>query len=154
MDCHDKVSSNEGCVRNTISNILTAQGNNIIIPSHCNHTTIPFTLLSNSSCLPFVGVGITYQQQTLAYVESPVFKARKFVNDANNCVQLELLLPIYKKRRTRCHSANYLQLTHRYIHNFTETGICITLDLASFCGITCLDPITPIQCDFPISQHV
>ena len=86
------------------------------------------------------------------------FKVRGFVKGSNNCVRLEILLPVSSRKSNSENLEDGRQDSHhpspsneslcamfgqRRIENFRETGVCITVDLNCLCGITCLDPITP-----------
>lgn len=100
-------------------------------------------------------------------VESPIFRVRGYSGKSDNCVKLELLLPAYHRRGNEgadcsdnvggnkhgdhshgkdcCGGSVCDHFSGKHIHNFRETGICITVDLDCFGGITCLDPVTPIR---------
>lgn len=128
------------------------------------HTTIPIMLYCRDSCKPFVGSGFVSKKRDgrrshFECIESPIFKVRGFVKGSGNCVRLELLLPVGGRRGGEHHSHDSGpedrshhhhqqgsfcdKFGQRPIENFRETGLCITVDLNCFCGITCLDPITP-----------
>jgi len=127
------------------------------------HTTIPFMLISKGTNKPFVGTGFVNRnrdgsrRRDFECIESPIFKVRGFTRGSDNCVRLELLLPVSRRRDGEEHSEHGGRRDHdhhhsggfcdqfgnRRIDNFRETGLCITVDLNCFCGITCLDPITP-----------
>lgn len=108
------------------------------------HSIIPFTLICKGTCRTFVGFGMT-ADNNLDGVESPVFKANRFVNESNDCVQLELLLPVYKMTPITSKDYCIKRFDDKHIQFFSNTGVCITVDLNNFCGITCLAPITPIS---------
>lgn len=122
------------------------------------NTTIPFILYCKGDCKPFFGTGVTQESRTSGgynfdCIESPVFRAKKFIDGKGCCVQLELLEAVYYSGATStdeetnelttssdqsvCDYLNY----KRYLRS---TGVCITIDLNQFFGITCLDPITPL----------
>lgn len=126
------------------------------------HTTIPFMLVCKDSCKTFIGSGFIKGRGNFMCVESPVFKVRGFVRGSNHCVRLELLTPVYSRRRDGESTEETKQFSHhggnsscdgsicnyfggRPIENFRETGVCITVDLRCFCGVSCLDPITPVR---------
>lgn len=132
------------------------------------HTTIPFMLVCKDGCSTFFGSGFTgrggHRHGHFHCVESPVFKVQGFVKGSHNCVRLELLTPIYHKHRPRgdgeeghreprahhgdcgCGGGGVCgYFGHRPVENFRATGVCITVDLDCFCGISCLDPITPAK---------
>lgn len=122
------------------------------------HTTIPFMLI-NKLGKPFIGSGIVNRdgdggrRDFFECIESPVFRVRNFTRGSDNCVVLELLKPVHRRHDGEGHEHKHHSSAHatacdffegRRIHNFRSTGVCITVDLDCFCGITCLDPITPI----------
>jgi len=125
------------------------------------HTTIPIMLI-NKYGKPFVGSGIVNRdgngrrRDFFECIESPVFKVRGFTGGSDNCVRLELLAPVHRRGDGDGHGhdhdhhaptggANTCDFFQGgRIHNFRLTGVCITVDLDCFCGITCLDPITPV----------
>lgn len=125
------------------------------------HTTIPFMLLCQDGCKTFMGSGFLGRdsrggrREHFECIESPIFKVRGFVRGSDNCVRLELLEPVFRRggdtggeqqhhhHRSSCGSVCDF-FGGRTITNFRETGVCITVDLRCFCGITCLDPITPV----------
>lgn len=137
-------------------------------PRH--YTTIPFMLFTKDCVKPFVGSGFTsrrgrrgHRRGNFRCVESPIFKVKGFKKGSNSCVTLELLEPI-KSKGDHHHDAPRLEgetdtdLQHHssgcgcsmcksfgdhYFDNFCYTGICITVDLDCFCGISCLDPVRP-----------
>lgn len=118
------------------------------------HTTIPFMLTCKSTCKQFVGKGVIQKraggQQFFKCLKSSIFKVRGFVRGSNHCVRLELLLPISDGSSSKDGSdsgSSCCQIcsvnSNGYVKGFRKTGVCITVDLNCFCGITCLDPITP-----------
>src|SRR5690625_2120485 len=126
------------------------------------HTTIPFILYCQHTCQPFIGSGVfktPMNEESVPFfgcVESPIFRAKKFTKDHSNCVILELLLPVTEN----CDIPNLSMNTgsdvcpffpkDNPITDFLATGICLTVDLDSFNGITYLDPLTPIpSSEFP-----
>src|SRR5690625_3455167 len=109
-------SRSNHCVKDTVRKIIKAQVravekdtvtcitscersiNDLLSPDRDRrprHTTIPFMLICKSSCKYFIGNGIVKQfvngDRFFECIQSPVFKARGFVNGSNNCVKLELL---------------------------------------------------------------
>lgn len=133
----------------------------LLSPSHSGRptrfTTIPFMLHCKGTCKTFVASGFTSRNnrggrnQHFHCISSPVFKVRGFVRGDNNCVRLELLKPVYAGQGLReegveglgMEAGNCGLFDSRPIKNFRLTGVCITVDLRCFCGIVCLDPITP-----------
>ena len=151
------------------------------------NNTIPFILICKENCKPFVGVGVRRERDrrsdrnTFECVESPIFRAKSFVNDDENCVRLELLKAVRGRRDDHDHDHDhnhgghgdhdkrgeseergrhehenhkrdreeFCDLLPRNTRDFRATGICITVDLNCFCGISCLEPITPLRARFP-----
>lgn len=131
-------------------------------------TTIPFMLICKNSCKYFIGQGITQtatnDSTVFECLMTPVFKAKSFIKGSNNCVRLELLLPVSNGNNNDGNSDNgnengesgfqVAQIENNggcipcdffsdEVTGFQKTGVCITVDVNSFSGITCLDPITP-----------
>lgn len=159
VDAQDEITDN-GCDSSCNSAIQQLRrGRNG--HEHIN-TTIPFILYCAGDCEPFFGSGVFKAPRRdggetfFGSVESPIFRAKQFVKGSNNCVKLELLLPvtdceILMTKTEDCNSA----LSHFFpaddpVTGFQATGICITVDLNNFLGITCLDPIAPI----PVNEFV
>jgi spore coat protein Z len=131
------------------------------------HNTIPFILFNKNGGKPFTGVGVRRERDGRSdrsffeCIESPIFRAKSFVGDNENCVRLELLKPVRDRRDGHRSSQDVESERHdkhdhkcdsdlcdflpRHTRNFRATGICITVDLDCFCGISCLDPITPLR---------
>lgn len=129
------------------------------------HTTIPFMLTCKDGCSTFFGSGFTdhghHRHRHFHCIESPIFKVRGFVRGSKNCARIELLKPVYHHEHDHDHGpredddlTDYHHGNHsnnsvcgyfggRPIKNFCHTGVCITVDLDCFCGISCLDPVTP-----------
>lgn len=190
MGCHRDRFEGEGCIRDIVKRIIDAQREAVDdcvtsceqsidellsrrIKNRRNETTIPFMLICEDSCKPFVGSGFVSRDRDgtrrrhFECIESPVFRVRDFVRGSDSCVKIELLLPVHDRRhdhdhhheegRGKEHHHDHDHHDHhdhhgsfcdkfgrRRIENFRETGLCITVDLDCFCGITCLDPITPV----------
>lgn len=127
------------------------------------HNTIPFILFTKNEGKPFTGVGVRTRREGQSNrnyfecIESPIFRAKSFVDNDDHCVRLELLIPVGDRpggpgssestsvdrhRHDKC-SSDFCDFLPRHTRNFRATGICITVDLNCFCGISCLDPITP-----------
>lgn len=131
------------------------------------NTTIPFILFCDGTCEAFVGSGV-YQSSTgynrknfFGCVESPIFRAKQFVKGSNCCVRLELLVPVTEGCDVPVCPMDTISTvcpffpTDDPITGFQATGICLTIDLNHFVGITCLDAITPFPAsDFhPVAPH-
>ncbi|MFQ3544019.1 CotY/CotZ family spore coat protein [Halobacillus rhizosphaerae] len=164
MSCHSSKGSN--CVKDVVRAIVDAQDEvagrdccstgcdrsiaELLSPSSGNGnnaTTIPFILYCG--CKPFFGSGVervTNGTSRYHCVESPVFRACKFVEDSDNCVQLELLQPVHGSAASCTRQCDSNRDVCDFLNNvvdFYATGICITVDLDCFCAISCLDPIRP-----------
>lgn len=134
------------------------------------YDTIPFMLYTKDCVKPFVGSGFTswigrdaYRRGNYRCVESPIFRVKGFKKGNDNCVILELLEPIKDKGghghghgrpqlegdtdsntiqyRNECGCSICQVYGDHYFDNFCQTGVCITVDLSCFCGISCLDPV-------------
>lgn len=167
------------CVKQEVSRIIQAQNE---VENDCNsnckssikqlltqkenpdshHTTIPFILYCSHTCQPFIGSGVFQSppedncQSFFGCVESPIFRAKKFVGGKENCVILELLLPVTEDCDIPAPSMDSHSSVCPFfpknnpVTDFLATGICLTVDLDGFNAITCLNPITPIPaCEFP-----
>ncbi|WP_233880802.1 CotY/CotZ family spore coat protein [Virgibacillus halodenitrificans] len=118
------------------------------------NTTIPFILYCSGTCEPFVGSGVfqaaTDRGNFFGCVETPVFRATQFVNDSDCCVKLELLLPACDGCEVKpCNTDNVGNVCKFFpedkpVTDFIASGVCLTVDLNHFAGITCLDPINPM----------
>lgn len=161
----------EHCVCDIVKNIVKAQdeaANMYSCPTSCNrsihqllsqgnnngpqNSTIPFILYCKDSCKPFVGSGVSRisndNEPFFECVESPVFRAKKFVKRNNCCVRLELLLPVSEGCKVlHCDDTSVCSFFSREhpVTDFLATGICLTVDLNNFFAITCLDAIDPIS---------
>ncbi len=133
------------------------------------YTTIPFMLVCKDSCSTFFGSGFCGRgdgrgrRGHFECVESPVFKVRGFARGSDSCVQLELLMPVHHHHHGKGDGEGHFDgvedsyhhggckgkvcdyFGNHRIENFRHTGVCITVDLDCFCGISCLDPITPLH---------
>jgi len=119
--------------------------------------TVPFILYSKGTCKPFIGSGIfknpkhTGKRSFFGCIETPVFRAKHFIKNSDYCVKLELLVPASEGYEikgyctNRAHHACSFFPEENPVTGFFATGICLTVDLDQFMGITCLDPINPIQ---------
>lgn len=163
------------CVCNKVKDIIIAQDNvvndtcktgcdqsiqDLLSPSTnkpAKNTTIPFILYCKDSCKPFFGTGVSQEPRRGGFdfdcIESPIFRAKKFDKNNECCVQLELLEPVRYQtpssndKTTWPPSSNDQSVCDSLTNarNLRATGLCITVDLNAFIGITCLDPITPLS---------
>ncbi|ASK61124.1 spore coat protein [Virgibacillus phasianinus] len=168
----DKCTSDD-CVCDVVRRIVKAQnevGDNCctsgcersvreLLSGGRNHgpanTTIPFILYCKGTCKPFIGSGVFQASHGRGHrrffecVETPVFRAKSFVKGSDCCVRLELLMPVNDECGCDCSCDTESSVCPFFpedspVTDFQATGICITVDLEHFVGITCLDPITPI----------
>lgn len=121
------------------------------------HTTIPFMLTCKDGCSTFYGSGFCGYGGNLGQsghfecVESPIFKVSGFVQGSDSCVKLELLVPVdfhdhdhgHDHGSGGCCGSVCKSLGNRHFKNLRRTGVCITVDLNCFCGISCLPATTP-----------
>lgn len=154
IDAQEEAVKNKRCISScetSIKQLLSRSSANMI-----TETTVPFILSKKGSLEPYIARGIFrapiegYPKETFFdYLETPVLRAKKFVENKKCCVVFELLRPVNANGFPVADNGENLsdffqrQTPHKTV-NFRETGICITLDLDCFCGITCLDAITPL----------
>lgn len=152
-DVQDEVSNNNNdccttsCER-SIQQLLSPETNN---NSNVN-TTIPFILTCKGDCSPFIASGVyraTIGASNNSYfgcVESPILRVKELLDDDECCARLEILLPVNQAGDVVVDEGDEVCdfFTGEAVRNFIATGICLTVDLNCFCGITCLDPITPL----------
>jgi len=122
------------------------------------YNTIPFVLYCKGTCKPFIGNGIfkkrdhRHRRPFYGCVESPVFRAKHFVKNSKCCVVLELLVPVSDDHKIDEACMNQSRdggvcsffPERNSVRGFLATGICLTVDLDNFMGISCLDPINPM----------
>jgi len=158
VEAQDAVTTNDDCCTTSCEQSIEQLLSPKVAGAGVVNTTIPFILYCKD-CTPFIGSGVFEGElgasgnTFFGCVESPIFRAKRFVKGSDCCVQLELLLPVTEGGSTpgptnRGVSDVCKFFPGRSIRDFQATGICLTVDLNCFCGITCLDPITPI----PASQ--
>lgn len=135
-----------GCDRSIADLLSPAEDNR----DRFRHNTIPFILTCKGNCKPFVGSGVHRvrrgNRDFFDCVESPIVRAKSFVRGSDTCVRLELLVPVGEGEHHDHHSnhGSVCDFIPKNTRNFRATGICITVDLNCFCGISCLSPITPL----------
>ncbi|MBS3681819.1 hypothetical protein KGF86_16625 [Ornithinibacillus massiliensis] len=153
IDAQDKVKQNKcdsGCEKSIME--LLSQSN---YKRNFNNT-IPFFLTSRDN-KPYIASGIIkapikgYPNESyFKCIETPILRAIKFNDNKNNCVVVELLRPVNANGIPVADRGEYLcdffqeQTPYKTIQ-FRSTGVCTTIDLDCFCGITCLDPISPLS---------
>jgi hypothetical protein len=112
--------------------------NPITTPPTNGNNTIPVILYCD--CSPFLGFGVKKINGTFTCVQTFVFKVKSVDDDC--CAVLELL-------QTNAKTSNGSYPPSPVINDpcdqfpaseFFGTGICITVDLSCFCGVTCLEP--------------
>ena len=110
-------------------------------PKKFSKNTIPIILYCG--CEPFKGEGVTvcpagFKDKKFVCITSFIFKIRDLKGD---CAELELLT--FKPKRDRCDKfkSPCEQINHQYVGDLMKTGICITVDLSCFCGVTTLPAV-------------
>ncbi len=103
--------------------------------------TIPVILYCD--CAPFQGFGVKKVHGTFECFQSFVFRVNSV--DDNCCASLELLETV-KGGKSGGSYPPHPPLVDSVCDQFPATGfkgtgICITVDLACFCGVTCLEPV-------------
>jgi hypothetical protein len=111
--------------------------------------TIPFILYCEGDCDPFIASGILEgknEQGKLFYlcVETPIFRVTKVKDDC--CAEVELISPVTQGGARPGPSEDGVSdvckfFPGRSIAAFQRTGICTTINLNHFTGITCLPPV-------------
>lgn len=104
--------------------------------------TIPVILYCKSTCKPFFGTGITFNNNEEKLGFSFFFRVKKVDKDTC-CATLELLgedgdLGKFDKKN------GHPTIGDQNVKDFDDlegTGICITVDLNCFCAVSCLDPV-------------
>lgn len=169
---YDTYHTHDDCVCDVVSRIVKAQ--NEVKDHSCStscdrsiqqlrgkglgpqYTTIPFMLYCSGTCEPFVGSGMFKAPASkkdapfFGCVESPVFRATQFVKNSDCCVRLEILLPVSDGCEIKPHHTKGGSNIRRFfpegtpVTNFIASGVCLTVNLKDFAGISCLDPINPI----------
>ncbi len=167
--CYD-----ENCVCEVVEKIVEAQNKvaqeatncdischqsirDLLSPTRENeNTTIPFILYCKEGCKPFIASGVHKQpiegfphDKYYACVETPVLRAKQFTKKGRCCVKVELLRPVNANGRPVADKGKDLcdffhEKTPYKTIQFRETGICLTLDLKDFVGISCLDATRPL----------
>lgn len=166
-------AAEDDCVADTLKNIIEAQDEaDDDCSSGCNYSiqqlrgntnnngagynTVPFVLYCAGTCKPFIGSGIykntthTNRNTFFGCVETPVFRAKKFAKNSDSCVILELLVPasegceMQPKWMDDASGVCPFFSVEDPVTGFFATGICLTVDLNHFMGITCLDPVNPM----------
>lgn len=110
-------------------------------PKKFSKNTIPFILYCG--CKPFKAESVSVcsiggKDKKFVCVTSFIFK---IVELKGNCAKLELLT--FKSKRERCDQLHSPceQVANQYVHDLMKTGVCITVDLSCFCGISVLPAV-------------
>mgnify|MGYP001314937767 CR=1 FL=1 len=177
----EQEKKSDDCVKDTINRIIHAQKKAAETHSSAcdsaiqqlrkgnrtgtGNTTIPFILYSEDA-KPFIGSGVFQapmgkkSENLFGSAETPILRAKHFVKDSDCCLKAELMLPVTEKcsvlmPESECCSKTIAPFfpADDPVIGFQATGICITIEVDKFIGITCLDPITPIQTnESPVSH--
>ncbi|SEI02657.1 spore coat protein Z [Halobacillus karajensis] len=154
IKAQDEVASRDNCCdvscERSIRELLSPTGNG----NGNGPTIVPFILYCKD-CKPFIGSSVVRRQLgmspnfALECLESPIFKAKKFVDGKKDCVKLELLIPVTQGGSQPGPSGKRNRVCDYFpggsVRNLRSTGVCITVDLDCFCSITCLEPTTPLM---------
>lgn len=170
MSCKGKGENDSFCVCEVIRKIAAAQNEVRDRKRGCEqsiqelmttkkkytHTTIPFILYKKGDIKPFIASSVVQipiegfgEESYYKCIESPIFKVKSVHNDQTCCATLELLRPVnsngFPVKDQGEELCDFFQdkTPCKTVH-FRETGICLTIDLSHFSGITCLAPITPL----------
>lgn len=150
---HDCTSSCERSIDDLLSPGRARRG---------RHTTVPFMLTCKDNCSTFYGSGFcghgghSGHHGHFECIESPIFKVQGFVRGNSNCVRLELLVPEGFHSSDGEHGGHGHEscggsvcsgFGNKHFKNLRHTGVCITVDLRCFCGISCLPATTPREFD-------
>lgn len=170
MGCeHDVFNSN--CVCDILLDIVEAQEKVDPTNNHCvsgcstaldelcggptssTYTTIPVSLISKGTCDYFIGKGVRRSGSGVNVYEGVAFRVVD-VDPETCCATLELLqaAPVWyfiEPGTTQTAKAQFL-FSGIDTFGYTNTGICITVDLNCFCGVTCHPATTPSSW-FPLS---
>lgn len=152
IDAQDKVNKNKwnsGCEKSYMELLSQSNYNRNL------NNTIPFFLTSKDN-KPYIASGIIktpikdYPNESyFKCIETPILRAVKFNDNKHNGVVVELLRPVNANGIPIADHGEELcdffqeQTPYKTIQ-FRSTGICTTIDLDCFCGITCLNPIRPL----------
>ena len=110
--------------------------------------TVPFVLYCEGTCEPFIGQSVLQAMvggnRVFQCFESPIFRVNK-VKD-NCCAEIELLLPVTMGGSTPGPGGDDVcdYFPGNSIRNLQRTGICITVDLKKFIGISCLEGVATL----------
>lgn len=116
-----------------------------VSPVATTPNTVPVILYCG--CEPFIGTGVTFTPRAggggrfnFDCIQTFVFRVTSV--DNNCCAVLELLEVVNAGGQPiHIMDANPCSQFGENARDFVRTGICITVDLACFCGVTCLDAV-------------
>lgn len=159
MSCRKHGRDSDNCVCDILRNIADVQDRvDPVVDNDCEvscarsidellaGTTPPTPILNNTipvilycDCSPFVGFGVRKIGPTFTCFQSFIFKVKEVDDDC--CAVLELLQTnksngTYPPPITEFDPCDQFPATEIF-----GTGICITVDLSCFCGVTCLEPV-------------
>jgi hypothetical protein len=98
--------------------------------------TIPVILYCD--CSPFLGFGVKKVSGIFTCFQTFVFRVSSV--DEYCCASLELLETVPPSGTSLSEPLEH-PCEQFPASGFTRTGICITVDLNCFCGVTCLEPV-------------
>ncbi len=102
--------------------------------------TVPFILFCEGDCKPFKGFGVRKDNSDLECFESFIFRVKSVDKDC--CALLELL---DTGDGNACKDPCDQFKGDVGTGDLTRTGICITVDLDCFCGISCLPAVSTMD---------
>lgn len=156
---HGGSSGSENCVCNVLRAIVEAQNQISPLEEFCETScersiqqlvggvqaanefdTIPVILYCG--CDPFLGFGVGPSEQGNQKQRCvATFYFRVVDVDNNCCATLELLESGMGEGNNIPQNPCQQLMQGGGEGSFTGTGICITMDLSCFCGVTCLNPV-------------
>lgn len=138
-DAQDSVDNNNGnCTTSCNRSIQELLGE--VSPFSTGNNTIPVTLTCKSTCAPFIGLAAQPLNGTRNFVVSGVFRVNE-VDVETCCATLELLSPVdLDPAQNQFDNPALVLASAEQEGNLVSSGLCITVDLSCFCGVTCLQP--------------
>ncbi len=112
-----------------------------------NNNTVPFMLFCKGDCKPFKGFGVkremTGGNTFLNCFEGFIFRVKKVDDDC--CALIEILEPSTSDASAaseKCASKDPCDsFPGKSIRSLEATGVCLTVDLNCFCGVSCLPAV-------------
>jgi hypothetical protein len=144
VEAQEKVDPTNG---HCISGCSTALDE--LLGEHANtspYNTIPVSLICKGTCDYFIGRGALRNGSGVDVYEAIAFRVVD-VDEDNYCATLELLQPVPTSLLLNPVSTQTFKIQALFtlidLFGYFNTGICITVDLNCFCGVTCHPATTP-----------